>query len=71
MSWLTASQAALPSADCCDVQDQNGEGQATEVMELDGELTWAQLDTLVEQALQTPDQDCEGLLNRVSERLER
>ena len=59
------------SAGCCGVQDQNGEGQTAEVMELDGELSWAQLDTLVEQALQTPDQDCEGLLSRVRERFER
>ena len=53
------------------LQGIDGQGQDTEVLNLEGELTWAQLDTLVDQALQTPDQDCEGLLNRVRERLER
>ena len=43
----------------------------TEPLKLDGELTWAQLDVILDQALQTPDQDCEGLLSRVRERLER
>lgn len=51
---------------------QEGEdGGQQEIIDLQGELTRPQLELIVQNALQTPEQDSEGLLSRVAERYRR
>lgn len=50
---------------------QDGESGKQEVIDLQGQLTRAQLELIVANALQTQEQDSEGLLIRIAERLRR
>ena len=53
------------------MQENGANNNLTDAFTSHTKLTWAQLDAIVEQALDNPDQDCEDLLDNVRQRLDR